>query len=61
MKVEISQKYTNMMQNCCGRYSLVDQETRQVLDRVHGGHVDHNLGVRGKLSRVEYVEITVIQ
>ena len=49
------------MQDCCGRYSLVDQETRQVLDRVHGGHVDHNLGVRGKLSRVEYVEITVIQ
>ena len=45
-----------MDDGCCG-YSLVDEDVGQVLDSVHGGHVDHDLGVGGVLPRVHYAHV----
>ena len=50
-----------MMKNSAASNPPIDGQREQVLDGVHGGHVDHDLGVWRELSGVEYVQITVVQ
>ena len=45
-----------MDDGCCGN-SLVDEDVGQVLDGVHGGHIDHDLGVGSVLPRVHYADV----
>ena len=44
-----------------GGYPLVDDQVGQVLDDIHGGHVDHDLGVRSMLGRVQNVDVSIGQ
>ena len=44
-----------------GGYPLVDDQVGHVLDDIHGGHVDHDLGVRSMLSRVQNVDVSIGQ
>ena len=44
-----------------GGYPLVDDQVSQVLGNIHGGHVDHDLGVGSMLCRVKNIDISIVK
>ena len=48
-----------MMKNSAASNPPIDGQRKQVLDGVHGGHVDHDLGVGSILFGVENADVTI--
>ena len=58
--IDISDKNTDMMNDGGRGDPLVDQDVGKVLDYVHGGHVDHDLGIRGVPHGVQHADIPLV-
>ena len=58
--VVIPYEDTDMMDDRSLANPLVEEEPHQVLGGVHGGHVDHDLGVVSVVLGVEHVEISPV-
>ena len=48
-----------MMKNSAASDPPIDGQREQVLDGVHGGHIDHNLGVWSILFGVKNADVTI--
>ena len=56
--VEISHEDANMMNHSSLGNFFVEKEPHQVLAGVHGGHVDHDLGVRSVGRGVQQAHVS---
>ena len=59
--IDVSDENTKMMEYSRSSDPLVDQDVGQVFDSVHGGHVDHDLGVGGVLHGVQDADIPSVK
>ena len=48
-----------MMKNCSLGNPLVDEQVGNVLPNVHGGHIDHDLGIGSMLLCVQYADVSL--
>ena len=59
--INVRDENTKMMEDSGRGDPLVDQDVGQVLDGVHGGHVDHDLGIGGVLHGVQDADIPPVK